>query len=125
MSRLEDLIKEYCPDGVKFVKLGDLCTLVTKQTGFDYSNHIKARLLMEKEEGSVPYIQTKFFTGRVFDYNTDYYVPKDIVERFPKITLDERCLLFSIVGASIGNVGLFPGTTKCFLGGAICVAKIV
>ena len=124
MSRLDELIAELCPDGVCFVKLGDLCDLVTKQTGFDYTNHIKSRLLNEKIEGSVPYIQTKFFSGRKFDYNTDYYVPSDIVEKFPKITLDRKCLLFSIVGASIGNVGLFPGHTKCFLGGAICVAKI-
>ena len=73
MSRLDELLREYCPDGVEYVKLGDLCSLITKQTGFDYTNHIKARLLTEKTADAVPYIQTKFFTGRVFDYNTDYY----------------------------------------------------
>ncbi len=45
------------------------------------------------------------------------------MDQFPKIVLDKECLLLSIVGASIGNVGLFPGKTKCFLGGAICVLK--
>lgn len=124
MSRLDELIRELCPDGVEYRTLGSLSSLVTKQTGFDYTNHIKSRLLIEQEEGSVPYIQTKFFSGRSFNYNTDYFVPKDVVEKFPKISLDEKCLLFSIVGASIGNVGLFPGNTKCFLGGAICVVKI-
>ena len=79
---------------------------------------------MEPAENAVPYIQTKFFAGKNFNYQTDYYVPMDIVEQFPKITLDEKCILFSIVGASIGNVGLFPGERKCFLGGAICVAKV-
>ncbi len=87
MSRLDELIAEYCPDGVEYVRLGDLCSVITKQTGFDYSNHIKPRLLSEKNEGAVPYIQTKFFSGKVFNYETDYYVPKDIVDRFPKITL--------------------------------------
>ena len=124
MSRLDELITELCSDGVEFKTLGELSLLVTKQTGFDYSNHIKSRLVMEQIPNSVPYIQTKFFTGKRFDYNTDYYVPYDVVDKFPKITLDEKCLLFSIVGASIGNVGLFPGDVKCFLGGAICVAKI-
>ena len=80
---------------------------------------------MEPAENAVPYIQTKFFAGKNFNYQTDYYVPMDIVEQFPKITLDEKCILFSIVGASIGNVGLFPGERKCFLGGAICVAKVL
>ena len=111
-------------DDVPMVKLGELCSLVTKQTGFDYSNHIKDSLIMEEKEGTVPYIQTKFFTGKTFNYNTDYYVPQEIVNRFPKITLDSKCLLFSIVGASIGNVGLFPNERTCFLGGAICVAKV-
>jgi putative type I restriction enzyme specificity protein HI_0216 len=125
MSKLDEMIRELCPDGVEYVKLGTLCSLITKQTGFDYTNHIKARLLMEPAENAVPYIQTKFFGGKNFNYQTDYYVPMDIVEQFPKITLDEKCILFSIVGASIGNVGLFPGERKCFLGGAICVAKVL
>lgn len=125
MSKLDEMIRELCPDGVEYVKLGTLCSLITKQTEFDYTNHIKARLLMEPAENAVPYIQTKFFAGKNFNYQTDYYVPMDIVEQFPKITLDEKCILFSIVGASIGNVGLFPGERKCFLGGAICVAKVL
>lgn len=125
MSKLDEMIRELCPDGVEYVKLGTLCSLITKQTGFDYTNHIKARLLMESTENAVPYIQTKFFAGKNFNYQTDYYVPMDIVKQFPKITLDKKCILFSIVGASIGNVGLFPGERKCFLGGAICVAKVL
>ena len=125
MSKLDELLRELCPNGVEYVRLGTLCSLITKQTGFDYTKHIKARLLMEPAENAVPYIQTKFFAGKNFNYQTDYYVPMDIVEQFPKITLDEKCILFSIVGASIGNVGLFPGERKCFLGGAICVAKVL
>ena len=105
------------------MKLGDLAELVTKQTGFDYTKTIRPSLLRIQEEDSIPYMQTKNFSGRVFDYNTDYYVPRKIVEQFPRIVLNKKCLLFSIVGASIGNVGLFPGTKECFLGGAICVIK--
>lgn len=124
MGKIDELIKKYCPDGIESRKIGSLCSVVTKQTGFDYSNTIKPALITDPSDGAVPYIQTKFFSGKVFDYNTDYYVPQNIVEKYPKITLDQKCLLFSIVGASIGNVGLFPGIKTCFLGGAICVAKI-
>ena len=49
-------------------------------------------------------------------------MPEHIAKQFPKIVLDKKCLLISIVG-SIGNVGLFPGDEKCFLGGAICMLK--
>jgi len=125
MSRIEELIKEKCSDGVEYKKLGDLCSIITKQTGFDYSKHIKQELLLEPTEDSVPYIQTKFFTGKRFDFKTDYYVPLSLVKQFPKITLNEKCLLFSIVWASIGNVGLYPGDRISFLGGAIGVAKVL
>lgn len=108
---------------IEIVTLGELSELVTKQTGFDYSKTIKPSLLKSKESGSLPYLQTKFFNGKNFNYNTDYYVPNSIANLFPKIVLNKQCLLFSIVGASIGNVGLFPGTETCFLGGAICVLK--
>jgi Restriction endonuclease S subunits len=123
MSKLEELIAELCPDGVEYVSFGDICSIITKQTGFDYTNHIKDSLIREKITDCLPYIQTKFFTGKIFNFETDYYVPYHIVEKFPKITLDSKCILLSIVGASIGNIGLFPGDRKCFLGGAICVAK--
>lgn len=53
MSKLDEMIRELCPDGVEYVKLGTLCSLITKQTGFDYTNHIKARLLMEPAENAV------------------------------------------------------------------------
>ena len=109
--------------GVEMKTIGEISKLVTKQTGFDYSSKIKPELLTKKTNSSIPFLQTRNFNGRKFDYETEYYVPQHIVNQFPKIVLDSACLLLSIVGASIGNVGLFPGKTKCFLGGAICVVK--
>ncbi len=81
-------------DDVQWMKLGDLCSLITKQTGFDYSNHIKDKLIREKRPDCLPYVQTKFFTGRVFDFNTDYYIPSETAYKFPKIILDTKCILF-------------------------------
>ena len=104
--------------------IDELCTLVTKQTGFDYTATIKNSLVTEPSEDTLPYLQTKNFTGVSIDYNTDYYIPKVIAKEFPKINLDEKSLLFSIVGASVGNIGLFPGDKHCFLSGAICVSKL-
>lgn len=106
-------------------KYEDFCTIVTKQTGFDYTATIKKSLIKESAEDSLPYLQTKNFTGTTIDYNTDYYIPEKIAQEFPKINLNEKCVLFSIVGASVGNIGLFPGNKHCFLSGAICVSKFI
>ena len=43
--------------------------------------------------------------------------------QFPNIVLNEKCVLFSIVGASVGNVGLYPGGTTAFCGGAIGITR--
>ena len=104
-------------------KVGELCDIVTKQTGFDYTSTIKPNLIEHPQSNALPMIQTKNFEGRKFDFSTDYYIPADIAKEFDKIVLDTVCLLFSIVGASVGNIGLFPGDKVAFCGGAIGIAK--
>ncbi|WP_083538512.1 restriction endonuclease subunit S [Holdemania sp. Marseille-P2844] len=104
-------------------KVGELCSIVTKQTGFDYTSIIKPHLLEHPQSNAMPMIQTKNFEGRKFEFATDYYLPTDIAKVFDKIVLNTVCLLFSIVGASVGNIGLFPGDKVAFCGGAIGIAK--
>ena len=65
-------------------------------------------------------IQTKNFSGKEFNFKTDYHIPIDIAKNFPNILLDEQCLLISIVGAIVGNVGHYTSNITALLGGAIC-----
>ena len=105
------------------MKLEDYCTLITKQTGFDYSAYIKPALITRKMPNTLPMIQTINFHGRKFAFETDYYIPKSVAVQFPNIILDKKCVLFSIVGASVGNVGLYPGSITAFCGGAIGITR--
>ena len=105
-------------------KLDDLCSLVTKQTGFDYSSTIKPALMNEHIEGTIPFIQNKDFSGNEINMDTDFYIPEDIVEKYPKITLDQPCLLISISG-KIGNVGLYKRSERAFIGGAVCICRLL
>lgn len=104
------------------VKLGDLCRIITKQTGFDYSATIKPSLRTSRGLGVLPFIQNKDFEGYKINFNTDFYIPKDVAMHFPQILLDEPSLLVSISGR-IGNVGYYLSSKLAFIGGAICVAK--
>ena len=116
---------EELPNGWCYVKLGELTTVVTKQTGFDYSKSIKPNLLETKQPGSIPMVQTKNFKGKTFDMETDYYIPLVIAEQFPKILLNSKCMLLSIVGASIGNVGIYDLPAVAMIGGAICKVSLI
>ena len=104
-------------------KLDKLCRLVTKQTGFDYSAEIKPSLITAPQIGTIPFIQNKDFEAFDINYNTDFYIPYNVAEKYPKILLDEVCLLISISGR-IGNVAVFDNKQTAFAGGAVGIAKL-
>lgn len=104
-------------------KLEDMCSIITKQTGFDYSATIKPALVTIKEDNTYPFIQNKDFEGMNINLDTDFYIPINIAEKYPKITLDQPSLLISISG-KIGNVGLYSLDSKAFIGGAVGICKL-
>ncbi|WQY13230.1 restriction endonuclease subunit S [Helicobacter pylori] len=110
------------PSNWQRVRLGDMTTSFTKQTGFDYSASIKPTLIKEQLPHYIPFIQNKDFSGHYINYKTDYFIPNEIAIRFPQILLNEKCLLISIVG-SIGNVAVFNHSQDAFTGCAIAVLK--
>lgn len=112
----------FCGDW-RVTTLDKLCKLVTKQTGFDYSAEIKPSLTTSPQIGTIPFIQNKDFEGFDINYNTDFFIPYDVAEKYPKILLDEVCLLISISGR-IGNVAVFDNKQKAFAGGAVGIAKL-
>ncbi|RKV28517.1 restriction endonuclease subunit S [Helicobacter pylori] len=110
------------PSNWQKVRLGDMTTSFTKQTGFDYSASIKPTLIKEQLPNYIPFIQNKDFLGHYINYKTDYFIPNEIAIRFPQILLNEKYLLISISGA-IGNVAVFNHSQDAFIGGAIAVLK--
>lgn len=101
----------------------ELCTIITKQTGFDYSSNIKPSLVDTKSDDTYSFIQNKDFEGTRFNFATDYYIPKLVANKYPKIMLDCPSILFSISG-KIGNVGLYEFDDVAFIGGAIAICKL-
>lgn len=110
-------------EGVETKTLNDLCTLITKQTGFDYTNTIKPSLIVKRVADSIPFIQNKDFEGTRINLNTDFFIPISVAQKFPKILLNDKILLVSISGR-IGNVGLYELRDASFVGGAICVCRL-
>ncbi|MFA4748149.1 restriction endonuclease subunit S [Helicobacter pylori] len=117
-----DALTTPLPKAWQKVRLGDMTTSFTKQTGFDYSDFIKPTLIKEYLPNYIPFIQNKDFLGHYINYKTDYFIPNEIAIRFPQILLNEKCLLISISGA-IGNVAVFNHSQDAFIGGAIAVLK--
>lgn len=107
----------------KCQSLGQLCYLITKQTGFDYTNEIKPSLVEINADHTIPFIQNKDFNGNMINLKTDYYVPENIALKYPQIILDETCVLISLSGR-IGNVGLYEKNNGlAFIGGAVGICR--
>ena len=123
MNKLEQLIKELCPNGVERKPLESLCTIITKQTGFDYSATIKPSLINEKREDTYSFIQNKDFNGLTINLDTDFYIPISVANRFPKITLDTPSILISLSG-KVGNLGFYNLKKIAFIGGAVGICKL-
>ncbi|MCI1071054.1 restriction endonuclease subunit S [Lactococcus lactis] len=104
-------------------KLEDMCSLITKQTGFDYSATIKPSLINKKNDSTYSFIQNKDFSGLNINLNTDFHIPVKIAEKFPRILLDQPSLLVTISG-KIGNLGLYNDVKKAFIGGAVGICKL-
>ena len=100
-----------------------MCSIITKQTGFDYSTTIKPALVTSKESDTYSFIQNKDFEGLSINLDTDFYIPIDVAAKYPKITLDQPSLLISISGR-IGNIALYMLEEKAFIGGAVGICKL-
>jgi type I restriction enzyme S subunit len=104
-------------------KLSNLCSLITKQTGFDYSETIKPSLLTQYVDEVYPFLQNKDFDGTTINLNTDFYIPKEVAETFPRIIINTPSILVSISG-KIGNVGFYNLPQSAFIGGAVGICKL-
>ena len=78
MSKLDELIQQYCPDGVEYKQLGDMCNI---RTG-------KLNANAKDEDGKYP-----------------FYVRSPFVERSNKFLFDEEAVL--TVGDGVGTGKVF------------------
>ena len=82
MNKIEKLIKEFCPDGVEWKKLGEVCNISTG----------KLNANVKVENGKYP-----FFTCNEIPSKIDTY------------SFDTTAILLSGNGSRIGHVNLYSG----------------
>ncbi|KGK00858.1 restriction endonuclease subunit S [Pseudoalteromonas sp. ND6B] len=104
-------------------QLDDICNLITKQTGFDYSATIKPSLVRTKSSQTFSFIQNKDFSGPNINLETDFFIPCDVANKYPRILIDVPSVLISISG-KIGNVGFYQLPEKSLVGGAVGICKL-
>ena len=117
MSRLKDLIKEYCPDGVEYKTIGDIATDIYRGAG------IKREDVTEEGIPCVRYGEIYTTYGIWFDSCISHTVLEKVAS--PKY-FEHGDILFVITGESVEDIAkstAYVGYEKCLAGGDIVVVK--
>ena len=117
MSRLEELIKEYCPDGVEYKKIGEIATNIFRGSG------IKREDVTEDGVPCVRYGEIYTTYGIWFDKCVSHtHIDKVQSPKF----FEHGDILFVITGESVEDIAkstAYVGHDKCLAGGDIVVVK--
>ena len=117
MSKLDDLIKQYCPDGVEYKRLGDIATDIFRGAGIKRDQVV---------QDGIPCVRY----GEIY---TDYGIHFDSC--ISHTTLDAVAspkwfsygdILFAITGESVEEIAkstVYLGHDRCLAGGDIVVLK--
>lgn len=117
MSRLAELIQEYCPNGVEYKTLGEIAVDVFRGAG------IKRNEVTEKGIPCVRYGEIYTTYGVWFDKCVSHTVFENVPS--PKY-FEHGDILFAITGESIEDIAkscAYVGHEKCLAGGDIVVLK--
>ena len=115
MNKLEHLIKEYCPNGVKKIELKDITERIS-----DGMHNLPQST--DDVEG-FPIISAINVHDNIVDFNTQKYVSADIFAIENKRTCaEEGDVLLTIVGA-VGRTALMPKCKGVLFQRSVCVIK--
>ena len=98
MSRLDELIKELCPNGVTFQLLGNVCKI---RSGWGFPN-----VEQGKVEGEFPFFKVGDMNNdgnEMFMYTANNYIDADVVKKLKCKPAPEGTIIFPKIGAAIGT----------------------
>ena len=97
MSELNNLIQKLCPDGVEFVKLGDVCEIKGRIGFRGYTRND----LVSEEEGAITLSPSNIINGKI-SYDKCSYVSWKKYEESPEIMVEVGDVVFTKT-ASVGK----------------------
>lgn len=106
MSELDELIKEYCPNGVEYKRIEEICISIS--SGGTPSSKNK-----DYYGGSIPWLRTQ-----EVDFNnimkTDVYITEEGLNKSSAKWIPVNCVIIAMYGATVGKVAYnsIPLTTN-------------
>lgn len=106
MNKIETLIKELCPDGVKWMKIKYICSLIS-------SGGTPRRDNDSFYDGSIPWLRTQEVNFKEI-YDTGLKITEDGLKNSSAKYIKENCVIVAMYGATAGKVAInkIPLTTN-------------
>ena len=116
MSKLDELIRKLCPDGVEYKKLGKIATKIT-----DGMHNLPKGA---GTDGAYPILSAQNINNGIIDINASKWVSREIFEIENRRTnVQKGDVLLTIVGA-IGRVAVVDTDLKALFQRSVCVIKL-
>ena len=106
MSKLDELIKELCPNGVEYKGLGEVC---------DFQNGFAFKSSLFKENGEVILRITNIYNGVVNEKDLKYFSLDDYKENLENYIISNNDIVIAMSGATTGKVGINNTDKKFYL----------
>ena len=106
MSKLDELIKELCPNGVEYKKLGEVCNF---QNGFAFKS------TLFKENGEAILRITNISNGIINEEDLKYFLLGDYKENLGNYIVSKNDILIAMSGATTGKIGINNTSKKFYL----------
>ena len=106
MSRLDELIKELCPNGVEYKKLGEVCNF---QNGFAFKS------TLFKENGEAILRITNISNGIINEEDLKYFLLGDYKENLGNYIVSKNDIVIAMSGATTGKIGINNTSKKFYL----------
>ena len=106
MSKLDELIKELCPNGVEYKELGEVC---------DFQNGFAFKSSLFKENGEVILRITNIYNGVVNEKDLKYFSLDDYKENLENYIISNNDIVIAMSGATTGKVGINNTDKKFYL----------
>ena len=106
MSKIEELIKQYCPDGVEIKKIKDICNNIT--SGGTPSSGVSAYY-----GGDIPWLRTQEVDFCEIN-STGMTITEEGLKNSSAKWIPSYCVIVAMYGATVGKVGYntIPLTTN-------------
>ncbi|MDO6995148.1 restriction endonuclease subunit S, partial [Brachyspira innocens] len=103
MSLLKELLNKYCPDGVEYKKLGEVCNTITDYVAAGSFKDIAKNVEYIRSPDYAQLVRTTDIKNN-FKNNGFVYINEKAFDYLYRVNLDKECIILPNVGINCGEV---------------------